>query len=48
MSIISYQTSKLFWTTKEWLAWDKRVCELEAEGLTRSDAQGVKKGRDRK
>jgi len=22
-------------------AWDKRVEELEAEGLTRSDAQGV-------
>jgi len=32
---------KLIWTKRQWDKYDKRVRELEAEGITRSDAQGI-------
>lgn len=36
-----FKLQSYIWTKRDWNKWEKRVQELEAEGLTRSDAQGA-------
>ena len=41
MTIIKLHNLQTSWTKRDWNKWDKRVKALEAEGMTRSDAQGA-------
>lgn len=41
MTLGQLEGHKMLWTVRQWNKWDKRVRELETEGLTRSDAQGA-------
>jgi len=41
MTLTEFTKFQHDWTKSQWTVWEERVQELEEEGLTRSDAQGV-------
>ena len=41
MKLIEFYKVQRAWTSENWEAYEKRVRELETEGLTTSEAQGV-------
>ena len=41
MTMLEYTKSQLTWNKDQWAMWEVRVRELEATGITRSDAQGI-------